>query len=167
MGSIATRTASVLCPASAEQSTPARQMASEPPGTVSRKFRVALRHSMKTFDSWNQIRCLRGDVAPKCAPPRNRNLKTAKPCSPGAAPAAKTAGGSPPSCVKRSSATPSAISHHSNTRIVRGNSNEELEFVHLGRKIPKGLFRQIEQSIGVTVGSPPNSPGGLSFLKMN
>ena len=46
---------------------------------------------MKTFDSWNQIWCLRGDVAPRCAPPRNRNLKTAKPCSPGAPPAAKVA----------------------------------------------------------------------------
>ena len=110
----------MLCPASAEQSTPARQIASEPRGTASRKIRVALRHSMKTFDSWNQTRCLRGDVAPRCAPPRNRNLKTAKPCSPGAPPAAKTTGGSPPSCVKGSSAD--SIGHGSprkDTCIVR------------------------------------------------
>jgi hypothetical protein len=40
---------------------------------------------------------------------------------------------------------------------------DDLEFVHLGRKIPKGLFRHIEQSSAQTVGLPPDSPAGLSF----
>jgi hypothetical protein len=63
-----------------------------------------------------------------------------------------------------------SISHESPAEIPASsgsNSHGQLEFVHLGRRTPKGLFRQIEQSIGVTVGSPPNRQGGLSILKMN
>jgi hypothetical protein len=100
---------------------------------------------MKTFDSWNQPSCLRGDVAPKCAPPRARNLKTAKPCSPDAPPAAKNAGGSPPPCVKKISATALTMRHQ--PRYVHCNSRKELEFVQLCRKTLKGLFGHIEQSM--------------------
>src|SRR5258708_34494270 len=123
---------------------------------------------MRTCDT-KQTRCCRA-ITLKCAPPRNRMLRTETPLSPGALPAISVVGGPPSFCARRSSPRPIIMCVLS--RAGRANridafvqgwaNNETAELLRNGRNIIVALTRGdfLKQSLDMPGRENDQHPNG-------